>query len=104
MKDGIYLTVTHLDDFGGHIMFRVGDKLDLKKDEDNPYDDEAIAVYKDGYKCGYVANSAYTVARGTYSAGRLFDLINDDGMCTVCFITQDIIIGELMIKERKGKN
>ena len=100
MKDGIYLTVTHLDDFGGHIMFRVGDKLDLKKDEDNPYDDEAIAVYKDGYKCGYVANSVVSVSRGTYSSGRLYDKIKEKAKCIIAFISEDRIIAKL---DRGGK-
>ena len=89
----IYVTINHLDDFGGLSNLRVGNELFLKKDRDNPYDDEAIAVC-DGsdVRIGYVANSTCTVARGTYSAGRLYDLLKDKGRCTVGFILGDAVI------------
>lgn len=31
-----------------------GDKLDLKVEPENPYDPEAVALYKDGNKLGYI--------------------------------------------------
>ena len=83
----IYITINHLDDYLPVMNLRVGDILTLKKEPDNPYDDEAIAVYtKENYKCGYVANSVSTVARGTYSAGRAYDKLLDEQRCKTQFI------------------
>ncbi len=89
----IFITINHLDEYNGLSNIKVGDTLTLKKDLDNLYDDEAIAVYNlDDIKVGYVANSVCTVARGTYSAGRVFDRINNENMCQVNFITNECII------------
>lgn len=95
MQTEVFITVNHLDDFGGYTNFRVGDELELEKDEDNPYDDEAIIAYKDGVKCGYVANSVCSVARGTSSAGRVNELVKKNTTCIVRFITEGIIIAQL---------
>ena len=95
-SDQVYITINHLDDYYGLSNIRVGDDLVLRKDQDNLYDDEAIAVYnKDGIKVGYVANSTDTVARGTCSAGRIYDTLIQDHMCNVCFIINDVLIGQL---------
>ena len=50
-----------------------------------------------GYKCGYVANSVHSVARGTYSAGRVYDQIKDEARCAVRFILAEegCLIAEL---------
>ena len=96
MKEEVYITIDHLDECMGYTRFRIGEELILRKDHDNPYDDEAIAVYtKKNYKCGYVANSVHSVARGTYSAGRLYDLIKEETTCTIRFITEDLLIAEI---------
>jgi len=88
----IFITINHLDEYNGLSNIKVGDTLTLKKDLDNPYDDEAIAVYNlDDIKVGYVANSVCTVARGTYSAGRIYDKLNDN-KCIVKFIINDSVI------------
>ena len=88
MEDNsIYITINHLDDFECTTFLRPGDKLILKKDRDNIYDDEAILVYKENKtKVGYVANSVHSVARGTFSAGRAYDWIKDDTKCVVRFV------------------
>ena len=88
MEDNsIYITINHLDDFECTTFLKPGDKLILKKDKENIYDDEAIIVYKENKtKVGYVANSVHSVARGTYSAGRLYDRIGDETECIVRFI------------------
>ena len=92
----IYITINHLDDYNGLSNIKVGDDLILRKDEDNLYDDEAIAVYnKDEIKIGYVANSTDTVARGTYSAGRIYDSLRQDQTCRICFIINEVLIGQL---------
>ena len=86
-EHSIYITINHLDDFECTSFLRPGDRLILKKDRDNIYDDEAIIAYKENKtKVGYVANSVHSVARGTYSAGRLYDRIGDEAECTVRFI------------------
>ena len=86
-NEHIYITINHLEDFMPIINLKVGDILMLKKEPDNLYDDEAIAVYtKENYTCGYVANSVSTVARGSCSAGRVYDRIEDQTECIVRFI------------------
>ena len=88
--EDIFSTINHLDDFMSANNLRVGIKLKLKKDYDNQYDDEAIAVYSEhGNKIGYVANSVNTVCRGTRSAGRAYDLFDEEAECIVKFIAVD---------------
>lgn len=96
MKENKYVTINHTEEYGGTVHCRVGDTLILKKDHDNIYDDEAIAVYnKHNCKCGYVANSVCSVARGTLSAGRLYDRIEETSECTICFILDETIIASI---------
>ena len=98
MEQKIYVTVSHLDDFEGSCFLRTGETLRLVKDKDNPYDDEAIvARSENGCRCGYVANSVTTVARGTYSAGRVYDLFEGETECLVRFIftEEGCLIAEL---------
>ena len=99
--DKIYVTINHLDVFDSMYRFKPGDVLTIRKDHDNPYDDEAIVAYgKHGNKCSYVANSVCTVARGTYSAGRAYDKIPEEVNCAVCFVTEENLICVL----NKGRN
>lgn len=92
----IFITINHLDDFMAQMHLRVGDILTLKKDPDNIYDDEAILVYdKNNSKVGYVANSVSTVARGTYSAGRAYEIIKNEDKCIIRFITEELAIAEI---------
>ncbi len=95
-----FITVNHLEEYGGLARLRVSDHLILKKDLKNSYDDEAIAVYTESCRrCGYVANSVCTVVRGTSSAGRIYDKIEDGDECIIRFISNDALICELT--ERK---
>ena len=58
MEKEIYATVDHLDDYGYEYGFRPGQKVLLRRDTDNPYDDEAISVHdSNGNKCGYVCQA-----------------------------------------------
>ncbi len=94
----IFITINHLEDFMPIMSLKVGDILTLRKEPDNLNDDEAIAAYtENNYKCGYVANSVSTVARGTYSAGRAYNYIENICNCTVKFILSDslTLIAEL---------
>ena len=54
-----------------------GTPLKLVKELDNEFDSDAIAVYAEGEKVGYVANSAYTKSELTSSASELQDKIPD---------------------------
>lgn len=100
MEEGtIYITINHIDEFCPCCSLRVGDELTLKKDTDNCYDDEAIAVYdRNNIKVGYVANSVSTVARGTFSAGRLYNRIGNEAACVTRFITEEVVIASLYEK------
>lgn len=95
MNNKIFITINHLDDFNGLSNIKVNDNITLIKDLDNPYDDEAIAVFDhNNIKVGYVANSVYSVIRGTYSSGRIYDKIKDNESFLVRFIGNDFIIAE----------
>ncbi len=94
----VYITLNHMDDFMDYPEFiRVGQELTLRKQKDNAYDDEAIVALSNDHKCAYVANSVSTVARGTYSAGRVYDLIEDETNCIIRFILTEegVMIAEL---------
>lgn len=45
---------------------------------------------------GYVANSVRTTARGTMSAGRLYDKVPEECAAVVRFITERSIIAEVL--------
>jgi len=96
MKKELYATVNHLEDYGGTSCFRIGQEVILKRDRNNPYDDEAISVHDTNrIKCGYVANSVCTVARGTCSAGRLCEKISEEQKAVIEFILDDAMIVRL---------
>ena len=89
---------------------RVGEKYALGKDLENEYDDEAIMVVPAGGdeddKCEcvveyeeamYVANSVRTVARGTWSAGRLYDKLTEKSSVEILFVIGNAAIGEVTL-------
>jgi len=73
----------------------VGNMLTLVKEHDN-YDAEAIAVKLDDKNIGYVANSTNTVVKGTMSAGRVYDKINDIAQAEIIFIDINKIIAKII--------
>ncbi len=74
----IYFTVTGTCYRYGTEFAEKGMKVTLRKEPDNEYDKEAIAVYVKGLgKIGYVANSHKTVIGDSYSAGRIYDKIGE---------------------------
>ncbi len=92
----MYITITGMEYYAGASAVRVGQGLILAKDDHNEYDDEAIRVLTQSRgKCGYVANSVHTVARGTHSAGYIRRLFDQETGCTVRFILNDAVIAEL---------
>lgn len=104
MKEKIYITLITRDE-----NVAVGEYFALKKEEGNAYDDEAIlAVPVDCeeedandscdviYDCNlYVANSVNTVARGTWSAGRLYDKLMKNMIAEVKFVVRGVAICEV---------
>ncbi len=94
--DQRFITINHLDLFDSTEFIRPGDQITLKKDLNNPYDDEAIVVKSSsGVKIGYVANSVCTVARGTYSAGRIYDQIEEEAEGRICFVLEESAIASV---------
>lgn len=91
-----YITITGLGRFMGTESARVGKELMLRKEPDNAYDDETIVVESDkGVRYGYVANSVGSVARGTQSAGRIYDTLKEGARCTIRFVLEDKAIASL---------
>ncbi len=55
-----------------------GQKVVLRKEPENEYDNEAIACFVDGKRVSYVAQYYKIRASGTWSASRLLDKIPDE--------------------------
>ena len=73
--------------------FKVGLAVKLVKEKDNEVDGEAIKVVLPFVgTIGYVANSPRTVYNGTYSAGRLYDRMEDFTYGRIMFITHSSAI------------
>ena len=74
-----FITITGCRHYFGSEILKVGQIIKLKKDHENQHDDEAIeAQFESIGKIGYVANSTYTVVRGTKSAGRIYDTFKEE--------------------------
>lgn len=92
MKD-LYITITGMNHYYGLVPFKVGQKLTCKKEKNNPFDNEAIkVVIKPLGTVGYVANSPYTKATGTYSAGAIKNKVKKKFKVKVMFITSSKVI------------
>jgi hypothetical protein len=94
-----FISIVGLRHYFGSEIFRVGQMLILKKDHDNTHDDEAIAAHIEAVgKVGYVANSTYMVARGTRSAGRIYDSFEEEIAGEVCFVVKDCVIVKIVVE------
>ena len=88
-----YVTITGFGHYYDKKPFAIGNLIRCRKEPDNRHDADAI-------KCtlpmlgtvGYIANSTYTVAGGTMSAGRLYDKVPDKFYVRVMFTTSSKII------------
>ncbi len=99
-----FVTITGINHYLGTKPFKVNRMVKLIKEEKNDYDTEAIRVdmpYID--TVGYVANSPYTVFEGTFSAGRLYDIMDDTAFAQVLFITPAGVIAKVL-SEDEAKN
>lgn len=94
-----YISVVGLRHYFGSEIFHVDQMVTLKKDYENTHDDEAIAVHIESVgKVGYVANSTYMVARGTRSAGRIYDSFDEEIAGEVCFVVRDCVIVKIVVE------
>ena len=97
LTNGVYVTVVGGNYFKESKQLQVGEIVRFVKDYDNEYDDEAIAVEISGIgQVGFVANSTHTVARGTKSAGRIYDTFDDYSYGIVRFILKGNAIVKLL--------
>lgn len=88
-----YITITGMNHYYGLKPFSVGKRVKCMKEKNNPYDDEAIkVVMKEIGTVGYVANSPYTVATGTMSAGRIYEKVRKKFVVEIMFITSSKVI------------
>ena len=71
--------------------------VDLKIESDNEHDPDAIAVFLDGEKIGYVANSDYTVMDGASSASDIKNKINNNSKSEILFVYLDKVVGKVII-------
>ncbi len=100
-KQKAYVTITGLKYYFGNSVFKIGAKCRLLKDTENDYDDEAIKVVLGAnLLVGYIANSSYTVVRGTLSAGRLYDKFDDQLEATVMFIDDKSVIAKVKLPKK----
>ncbi|MGX8833741.1 HIRAN domain-containing protein [Amedibacillus sp. YH-ame6] len=94
----MFITITGMNHYLGIEVFRIDQVLYLEKEETNPNDDEAIKVMIDGGAvAGYVANSTYTKAMGTKSAGYIHHSFDKEIKAKVMFITRDTVIAKLLV-------
>ncbi len=100
-----YVSVVGVGHYFGADLFKVGQKIILKKDFQNKYDEEAIqAELEMAGKVGYVANSYQTVAKGTRSAGRIYDTFDTECTGEVAFIVNDTVIVKLHQGQEKASD
>lgn len=105
MKE-LYVTITGFKYYYGQAPFKVGRKIKCVKEPDNPYDAEAIRVtMKNIGTVGYIANTPYTMAVGTRSAGAIGHKVKKKFTVEVMFITGTKVICRVVDgrKEKKEK-
>lgn len=93
MEKNNFVTITGMNYYYGMKPFEVGRIIRLVKEPDNEYDSEAIRAelpFID--KIGYVANSSHTVAKGTFSAGRAYELFEKETYAQILFVTHSSVI------------
>lgn len=88
-----FITITGMSHYYGMTPFSVGKKIKCIKEPENPFDMEAIRCeLKHIGRVGYVANSPYTVATGTKSAGGISHKVKKQFKVEVMFITGHSVI------------
>ena len=105
MENNIFITITGTKYYYGMKAFEIGRIIKLVKETNNEYDQEAIRAelpFID--KVGYVANSANTVVKGTFSGGRIYDSFEKEVFAQVLFITHDSVICMLIYEDVDEKS
>ena len=98
MKENDFITITNIKEYIEIGMIKIGEP-------DNAYDMESIMVEnKNEIPIGHVANSVSSVAKGTHSAGYIYQSFNDSILCTVKFIYHDMIIAQLHSSQEETKD
>ena len=88
-----YFTLTGTKHYYGRDFLEKGMQIKLVKEPDNDYDREAIRVELPGLgKIGYVANSPYTVAGESMSAGRLYDKIGAEAEGKIMYVLDNGVL------------
>lgn len=83
----MYFTIAGCKHYFGNEFMKKGMKVKLVKEPNNEFDKESIQVKIKGLgKCGYVANSPYTVKGDSLSVGRLYDKLGDKGKGKTVFV------------------
>lgn len=101
----MFVTITGIHHYYGDKPFEIGRVVRLVKEPDNKHDNDAIRVELPFIETvGYVANSTNTVYRGTYSAGRIYDKIEDAAFAEVAFITHSSVIAAVLPPEDVEEN
>lgn len=99
-----YITIVGFNHYYGVTPFKIGKKIKCIKESNNPYDGEAIkATMKQIGTIGYVANSPYTVATGTKSAGGIAHKVKKKFTAEVMFITRTKVICRVIDGFKKEK-
>lgn len=88
-KEDVLVTIK-VDRFNENL-FKRGSIFNIVKEPDNQYDAEAIAVKHNNETIAYVANSVNTVVKGTMSAGRIYDKVNNNGKIEIIYVGGRII-------------
>ena len=110
INTNIYVTLVGVERGIVRENLKVGLLVGLGKDPENFYDDETIRVlpynerdddernWLNEYAANniYVANSVRTVARGTYSAGHIYDMIRYGAVAKIRFVMGDMAIAEIV--------
>lgn len=92
-----YVTITGMNHYYGLRPFSIGKKLKCIKEKNNVYDSEAIkVVMKEIGTVGYIANSPYTTATGTMSAGHIYEQVKKKFVVEVMFITSSKVICKVL--------
>ena len=103
--NNIFVTITGIHNYFGTKPFKVGGLVKIVKEPDNDYDCEAIRAELPFIDTvGFVANSTKTVYAGTYSAGRLYEKIDDYAYAQVMFITHSSVIAMVLSPEEVEKD
>lgn len=96
IQSDVIVTVTGIKHYFGNKPFEIGNEIRFIKEPSNKYDKRAIAAFCDGVgKCGYVANSEYTVKDGTLSSEVLYGGISEGCIGEILWIDEKFVLCSL---------